>query len=205
MLEFPRSRRGRPTQRASMDWTLAKPDPLHRHRQRAGRSRLSRHVGAGRQRQSATARDDADRDAAESQSMSETARGRRSSPLETPRPSAPSTSRKQKFRASSLVKDGPSGRREAAEVLDKTGRSEKEALQEVDGAVCGWLVEPLTPTQSSWPGLTRPSRRRSCGPRRTLRAAGRAGRQQSLGEEAAGVAAWMAGSSPAMTTVGGAR
>jgi hypothetical protein len=70
------------------------------------------------------------------------------------RRSAPSTSWKQNFRAFRPVKDGPSGRREAAEVLDRTERSEKEALQEADGALCDGRVEPLTPTQSSSPAMT---------------------------------------------------
>jgi hypothetical protein len=76
--------------------------------------------------------------------MSATARGRsaqarRSPPLETPRPSAPSTSWKQSFRALRPVKD--LGRCAAARraVLDRTERPEKEALQEVDGALYDWL------------------------------------------------------------------
>jgi hypothetical protein len=81
----------------------------------------------------------------------------------------------------------------------------KSCFQEVDGAPNGSAGILRCPTGSSWPGLTRPSTRLGWRPRRTLRAAGRARCQQSLRDEAAGVATWMAGSSPAMTRGGSAR
>jgi hypothetical protein len=52
------------------------------------------------------------------------------------RQSPPSTSWKQKFRPSEPVKDFSRYAAARSAVLDRLGRSGKEALQEVDGALC---------------------------------------------------------------------
>jgi len=178
-----------------MDWTLAKPDPLHRHRRRAGRPRLSRHAGAGRQRQSAAARDDPDRDAAQSEPMNARSQGRsdeaprppRFAPLESTRRFAPSR-RSRHFAPSTSWRASLSDRRGLSRTSAASRRPEgpsltglddrKSCFQEVDGALCGRLTRPRAPTPSSWLALSPPSSPSCEAQRWKSSAADRAGRRR---------------------------